>query len=496
MTASFFKRFPWRLFVDACVHGTIGSIGDVICINIGIYSVFMFQFFKDSIREQYGEDNDTFVNTAFSFFSSADIIGNFLVGAVYVYLIKWFGSLDTFIRVRHLTVQLSFLLMLLAKLWNLYQFAIVSRILLGGSMFFGITENIFLAECSGEKYKDTVLLNLITYYTVVGMLLTPLAHDKIFGNEERWVYLYILGCVVSTIYLIYTWKTPESPKELYINYKNPSESEKSLKYYLGKDVNVEEFFSGYDKEMTQQVHDERMSIWQICKDKHLCKVMLLLLGVTAMTSISFYILVRPFLQIIYMRYGASISTSTWLHMSFQIIGITTSIGAPWVFKHIGQRKIITFYGSVIIFTYVCILGAEYIISYDKESMIPLVLCVVALLSDRASIGIGRSMMSTILMTDMTPNKAKDAMGQAITVIYNVLLVVQQFTYLQLFEWFGSNLYIFYVILEIAIFLFVITNLPKPKNNKENKTMDEGIQLAEQKKRFIEGEIYSSTNIIL
>uniref|UniRef100_A0A0N4ZQ70 MFS domain-containing protein n=1 Tax=Parastrongyloides trichosuri TaxID=131310 RepID=A0A0N4ZQ70_PARTI len=487
MKLPFLKEWPWRLFVDACVHGTIGSIGDVVCINIGIYSVFMYQFFKDSIKEQYGEDNETFTNTAFSFFSSSDIIGNFIVGAVYVHLIKWFGSLDTFIRVRHLTVQLSFLFMLLAKLWNLYQFAIISRTLLGGSMFFGITENIFLAECSGEKYKDTVLLNLITYYTVVGMLLTPLAHDNIFGNEERWVYLYILGSIVSFIYLIYTWKTPESPKELYINYKNPKESEKSLKYYLGKNVNVVEFFESYEKEKAMQVANERMSVWEICKDKHLCKVMLLLLGVTAMTSISFYILVRPFLQIIYMRYGASISTSTWLHMSFQIIGITTSIGAPWIFKNIGQKKIITFYAFVIIFTYGCIVTAEYITTYDKDSVIPLILCVVALLSDRASIGIGRSMMSTILMTDMTPNKAKDAMGQVITVIYNILLVTQQFTYLQLFEWFGSNLYIFYIVIEITIFIFVITNLPKSKkeinNKKKNELlgMEEAIQLVEQKR---------------
>ncbi|CEF61899.1 Major facilitator superfamily domain, general substrate transporter-containing protein [Strongyloides ratti] len=440
------KTSPWRLFIDTAIHGTIGTIGDVLCINIGIYSTLMLQFFQDSINYQYGEKSSSFTNTAFSLFSASDILGNFFIGSIYVYLIRWFGSMNTWVKLRHTIVQISCILMILAKILNLFQLAILSRFLLGGSMFFSITENIFLAECAGEKYKDTVILNLITYYTVMGMVLTPLAHENIFGNPNRWMYLYILSSIVSFIYLLYTLKIYESPKELYINIKNKNEARKSLKYYLGNNVNIEKTFNDYEEEIKIKNTIHRMTIWEICKDQKLRKIMFLLLGVTAVTSISFYILVRPYLQIIYMKYGASISTSTWLHMSFQIIGITASLGAPWIFKHVSHKKMLTFYVFVIVITFSCILIA-------------------ALLMDRASIGLGRAAIGTILLTDMTPIQAKDGMGQVTTIFFNLLLCFQHFTYLPFINLIGNYLYVIYGIIVIFIYIILMICLPSDKDKK-------------------------------
>uniref|UniRef100_A0A0N5CBI6 MFS domain-containing protein n=1 Tax=Strongyloides papillosus TaxID=174720 RepID=A0A0N5CBI6_STREA len=466
------KTSPWRLFFDTAIHGTIGTIGDVLCINAGIYSTLMLHFFQDSIKYQYGEKSSTITNTAFSLFSASDILGNFFVGFIYVYLIKWFGSLNTWVRLRHIIIQICCILMIMAKVLNLFQLAILSRFLLGGSMFFCITENIFLAECAGDKYKDTVILNLVTYYTVMGMILTPLAHDNIFGNDDRWMYLYVLSSIISLIYLLYTIKIYESPKELYINVQNKNEARKSLKYYLGKHANIEKTFNEYEEEIKIKKSIKRMTVWEICKDQKLRKVMLLLLGVTAMTSISFYILVRPYLQIIYMRYGASISTSTWLHMSFQIIGITASLGAPWVFKRVSHKKILTFYVVVIIITFSCVLVGEYIHFNDETSTIPLILCVAALLMDRASIGIGRPAIGTILLTDMTPIQAKDGMGQVTTIFFNLLLCFQHFTYLPFFDLIGSYLYIIYTAIVISIYILVMIYLPSQEDKKSNVLKEE------------------------
>uniref|UniRef100_A0AAF5CZT8 Major facilitator superfamily (MFS) profile domain-containing protein n=1 Tax=Strongyloides stercoralis TaxID=6248 RepID=A0AAF5CZT8_STRER len=446
------KTSPWRLFIDTAIHGTIGTIGDVLCINI------------DSVEYQYGE-NSSITKTAFSLFSASDILGNFFVGSIYVYLIRWFGSMNTWVKLRHTIVQISCILMILAKVLNLFQLAILSRFLLGGSMFFSITENIFLAECAGEKYKDTVILNLITYYTLMGMILTPLAHEGIFGNPNRWMYLYVLSSIVSLIYLIYTLRIYESPKELYINVKNKNEARKSLKYYLGKNANIEKTFKDYDEEIKIKNSIRRMTIWEICKDQKLRKTMFLLLGVTAVTSISFYILVRPYLQIIYMKYGASISASTWFHFSFQIIGITASLGAPWVFKHVSHKKMLSFYVFVIVVTFSFILIGEYIYFLDKTSNIPLILCVIALMMDRASIGLGRAAIGTILLTDMTPIQAKDGMGQVTTIFFNLLLCFQHFTYLPFIDLVGNYLYIIYGAVVIVLYTILMIYLPSDKDKK-------------------------------
>uniref|UniRef100_A0A0N4ZQ72 MFS domain-containing protein n=1 Tax=Parastrongyloides trichosuri TaxID=131310 RepID=A0A0N4ZQ72_PARTI len=467
------KTSPWRLFVDTCIHGTIGTIGDVVCINIGIYSALMLTFFEDSISYQYGNDRtDGIIKTSFALFSASDILGNFFIGSIYVYLIRWFGSMNSWVRLRHGMIQISCLLMILAKILNLFQLAILSRFLLGGSMFFGVTENIFLAECAGDKYKDTVILNLVTYYTIMGMILTPLAHDNIFGNNVRWMYLYILGSIVSFIYLLYTLKIYESPKELYINLKNKDKAIKSLKYYLGENSNIEKTFKEYDKEIKMKSMIKRMSVWEICKDQGLRKVMFLLLGVTGMTSLSFYILTRPYLQIIYMRYGASISTSTWLHMSFQVIGIVASLGAPLLFKKVSHKKILSFYCIIIVITYSCITLGEYIYLNDTNSNIPLILCVTALLMDRASIGFGRPAIATILLTDLTPIQAKDGMGQVSTIFFNLLLCFQHFTYLPLFEIFGTYLYIFYGSIVVVIYILLMIYLPSEKTKNIEKELGE------------------------
>uniref|UniRef100_A0AC35UAS2 DM domain-containing protein n=1 Tax=Rhabditophanes sp. KR3021 TaxID=114890 RepID=A0AC35UAS2_9BILA len=473
----FKKDFPLKAFVDTAIHGTIGSVGDVICINMGIYSQIMRNFFKESIEAQNGgvQTSDVFLNNAFSVFSASDIIGNFAIGAIYVYLIKFFGSLDVWVYVRHLMVQIAMLCMLLAKLTNLYQLAIISRFMLGGSMFFGVTESLFVAECGGDKYKDTLLLNLITYYTIVGMLLTVFAHDSLFGNEQSWVYLYILGSVVSIIYLIYTIRIHESPKEIYINGKNPKLAEKSLKYYRGKNVNVKEVFDEYNKEMVQQKDVKIFTILEAIKCKKLRTTLLLILGVTTMTSISFYIVVRPYLQIIYLSYGASVSTSAILHMSFQITGITTSIGAPWLYSNVGHKKILTFYMVMIVGTFGTIIMAEFMNSKGTTSIIPLVLCAISLLADRGAIGLGRSQLGTILMTSVEINK-KDAVAQLTTIVYNVVLILIQSTYLQLFEVLGIYLYLFYMVLIIALYSFIIIYWPKDITKVPSVTLENGNEM--------------------
>ncbi|ROS79181.1 sugar porter family MFS transporter [Cellulomonas sp. PhB143] len=260
--------------------GSSGAVADkrlnrrVVGISIGAaLGGFLFGFDSsvingavDSIRDQFGLDNDTFAGFVVAIALLGCAVGAWFAGS----LANRYGRIRVMVLAAVLFFVSAFGSGFAFGVWDLMLWRVIGGLAIGAA---SVIAPAYIAEVSPSKYRGR--LGSLQQMAIVLGIFAALLSDQLLQNsaggaeqdlwfgQEAWRWMFLVAAVPALIYGLAALKLPESPRYL-VNKGDDEQAAEVLRVFSGEtDVQskIDDIKSTIDVEEKQSLGDLRGSAW-------------------------------------------------------------------------------------------------------------------------------------------------------------------------------------------------------------------------------------------
>ncbi|XP_066142908.1 facilitated trehalose transporter Tret1-like isoform X2 [Euwallacea fornicatus] len=334
---------------------------------------------------------------------------------------------------------------------------------MAGDMCF-VAAPMYIAEIADHRFRG-FLSAMIYLMMLVGMLLVYTV-----GSLTPFIYVPIIGIVLTLVQVIFFPLMPESPYYLVYTNKN-ADAKKSLVRLRGADSNIDREILEIEKAVERQKTDKGrpQDLVLIKSNRRALLIMLILNGAQHFVGIS---VVFMNLHVILNEAGSVYMKTSTAAIVFAVILLISASVASAIIDKFG-RKVLLILSGVLTGAVLLVIAVYFHlknVQYDVTviSWIP----AVCIMIYAATFKLGLGLVPIVVTAEIFPTTIK-AIGMTIAdVIYVIASIISIVIYTSLYENYGMHapFYLFGISSFLAVF-FVYFGVPETKG----KTLDE-IQL--------------------
>lgn len=362
-----------------------------------------------------------------------------------------------------------------------YELIIIGRLIVGVNS--GVNSGIctvYLCDASplgirgavGSMYS--VALDFSTAVSfVVGM-------EDFLGSEETWHYLLGVPMVPAVIQLlILVFFTPESPRFLFIIKEDREGAVEALKWYRGKDTNIEPELSGMDDELTQIKDSPHLTLRDF-RQPYLQKPLLVVLTVMIIQQMSGFMTIEFFSSHIFTKEaGLNQRDMELANIGHAVVGTLSSIlTMVFLIETYGRKPLILgSLGSMAVALQILLLCLVFVkdVIWMPYVAIASIYCFVFVYN------IGLGCIPWFLASELLPQNAKPLGQSAALTMHWASVLVIALTFSPLNSVIGYYTFLIYIVCNLLSIVYVAFNVPETRN----KTVEE-VQMFFKKRYRLDG----------
>ncbi|CAI2352521.1 unnamed protein product [Caenorhabditis sp. 36 PRJEB53466] len=430
-----------RLFWATLSHAIFSQYGEIMAACLNLMNVPIKDFFRDSLRTNYGVESEESFETIFSACASFMFIGLMMAFAVMGKLMDGLGRKET-ILLRSFLGIVGSVCMLTSRLLNRFELYVLGHLLAGILQGLRVVLIIWMAECSPDSKRGLTSLFINSGGVIMVLLVTPLCLPAVWGTDHLWFLLPSITGLLATIHLILTAFLPQSPKHLFIQQKNEEAARRALRFYYGDESNE------VDEAVREMIHEnkqakrDKSSVLDILQHKTHRFSLFLVFICSLVPVFSCLNIKSQYLVEMLISYGLSQSDSTVAIMAISSLSLPVSFFAPLMIERYGRRPIF------VMLTWLCAL--EWIGFAVTEAFNDLglffpdrwiVACSAAVLGQSA-VNMGMLVMAPIMISELCPHNIRATVSQITQVPPIGIAVLEVFMFPTLRQHFGFSMFLF------------------------------------------------------
>lgn len=289
---------------------------------------------------------------------------------------------------------------------------------------------------------------------LIGALLST---KHILGDSlKKMLFVPIMPGIIGILFLLWI---PETPKFLYMSQSNEKKARKALKFYMGKETNVDGIIERYEVEKLQEMNKESGKFTDIFFISHIRKATLLCLTVFMLT-LPFY----PFLSYsthFLDKLDFDHAISQYVSTIVMVLLTITAIVSPAAINKFSRRGMIL---GVGIFGYICITlfsicgYFNYVCDYMRY------FSVAFMIGYMVSHGLAIGSIAWFIGTELVSHEYSSIVLCFCIGVQSFMIAATNFATMPLYDLFGPlSLIPLFVIPSIVFFVIVYYHLPETKD---------------------------------
>ncbi|ULT92430.1 hypothetical protein L3Y34_009899 [Caenorhabditis briggsae] len=434
---------PRRLFWATLSHAIFSQYGEIMAACLNLMNVPIKDFFRESLRQNYGIDNEESFETVFSACASFMFIGLAISFAIMGRLMDGFGRKET-ILLRSFLGIIGSLFMLTSLLLNRFELYVIGHLIAGMLQGLRVVLIIWIAECSPDSKRGFSSLFINSGGVIMTLLVTPLCLPTVWGTQHLWFLLPCITALLATIHLIITVFLPQSPKYLFIQKNDEENARRALEFYYSSDGGPKEI----DGTIREMIHENKQAakrnygILDILQNRTHRFSLFLVFICSLVPVFSGLNIKSQYLVQLLISYGLSQSQSTIAIMVISAISLPISFIAPLIIEKYGRRPIFVLLTWLCAFEWLGLAIPEMANNFGFKFDVRWIFACLAAVLGQAAVNLGMLVMAPIMISELCPLNIRAKVSQATQVPPIAIAVLEVFMFPSLRAHFGFSMFLF------------------------------------------------------
>ncbi|CAL2047581.1 unnamed protein product [Caenorhabditis brenneri] len=437
-----FSPLRGRLFWATLSHAIFSQYGEIMAACLNLMNVPIKEFFRDSLRKNYGVESDETFGTIFSACASFMFIGLAISFAIMGKLMDGFGRKET-ILLRSFLGIIGSVCMLTSLLLNRFELYVIGHLIAGMLQGLRVVLIIWIAECSPDSKRGLTSLFINSGGVIMTLLVTPLCLPTVWGTDHLWFLLPCITALLATVHLIVTVFLPQSPKHLFIQQNDEEKARQALRFYYGDDEQKQ-----VEEAIREMIHENKQagkgksSVLDILQHRTHRFSLFLVFMCSLVPVFSGLNIKSQYLVELLISYGLSQSNSTIAIMVISAVSLPVSFIAPLIIEKYGRRPIFVLLTWLCAFEWIGMAIPEMANNFGWMFETRWLFACLAAVLGQSAVNLGMLVMAPIMISELCPHNIRATVSQATQVPPIAIAVLEVFMFPTLRAHFGFSMFLF------------------------------------------------------
>ncbi|CAI5452401.1 unnamed protein product [Caenorhabditis angaria] len=429
-----------RLLLSTLIHAIFAQYGEIMAACLNLMNVPIKSFFRKSLKDHYGVENEESFETIFSACASFMFIGLMVAFIFLGKLMDGLGRKET-IMLRSFLGIVGSICMISSQLLDRFELYVIGHFIAGVLSGLRVVLIIWMAECSPDSKRGLTSLFINSGGVIMVLAVTPLCLPTIFGTDGLWFLLPCITGLLATIHLILIVFLPQSPKQLFIQQQDESAARKSLRFYYGSESKeIDDAIQEMISENKQA--KKKKSILDILQNNSHRLSFFVVFMCSLVPVFSAFNIKSQYLVDILISYGLTQSDATLAMMAISIISLPMSFISPLMIEKYGRRPVFVGLTWLCALEWIGLAISEGLIDLGLSSYWIWTIACISVIFGQVAFNMGILVMAPIMISELCPHNIRAIVSQYTQVPPVGIAVLEVFMFPTLRQHFGAPMFLF------------------------------------------------------